>query len=69
MLRPAGVGCDRLRRRGCLTELWSPRPRIPMLAAATGVLILCTTGMPSVIYPVARFGTAWTTAGFPTPSR
>jgi hypothetical protein len=35
-----------------------------MLAAATGVLILCSTGMPSVVEPAARFGTAWTTAGF-----
>ncbi|MCU1660492.1 MAG: hypothetical protein JWR58_557, partial [Pseudonocardia sp.] len=33
----------------CVAELWSPRPRIPMLATATGVLILCSVGMPSVV--------------------
>ena len=48
----------------CVTELKSPRPRIPMLGTATGVLILCTTGMPSVVEPVARFATAWLIAGF-----
>lgn len=48
----------------CVAELKSPRPRIPMLGAATGVLILCTTGMPSVVEPVARFATAWLIAGF-----
>ena len=35
-----------------------------MLGTATGVLILCTTGMPSVVEPVARFATAWLIAGF-----
>ncbi|HEV7828803.1 MAG TPA: hypothetical protein VGP04_08105 [Pseudonocardiaceae bacterium] len=49
---------------GCVAELWSPRPRVPMLATATGVLILCSTGMPSVVEPVARFSTAWLLAGF-----
>ncbi len=48
----------------CVAELKSPRPRIPMLGTATGVLILCTTGMPSVVEPVARFATAWLIAGF-----
>jgi len=48
----------------CVSELWSPRPRIPMLGAATGVLILCSTGLPSVVEPVARFSTAWLIAGF-----
>ncbi|HZG88831.1 MAG TPA: hypothetical protein VEZ42_01325, partial [Pseudonocardia sp.] len=48
----------------CVSELWSRVPRIPMLAAATGVLILCSTGLPSVVEPAARFGTAWTTVGF-----
>jgi hypothetical protein len=48
----------------CVAELWSPRPRIPMLATATGVLILCSVGMPSVVEPVARFSTAWLLAGF-----
>ena len=48
----------------CLAEFWSPRPRIPMLSTATGVLILCSVGMPSVVEPVARFSTAWLLAGF-----
>lgn len=48
----------------CVAELWSPRPRIPMLAAATGVLILCSYGLPSVVERVARFATAWLLAGF-----
>lgn len=48
----------------CVVELWSPRPRIPMLGAATAVLILCTTGLPSVIQPQARFTTAWLISGF-----
>jgi hypothetical protein len=48
----------------CVAELWSPRPRIPMLSTATGVLILCSVGMPSVVEPVARFTTAWLLAGF-----
>jgi len=48
----------------CVVELWSPRPRIPMLGAATAVLILCTTGMPSVVQPQARFTTAWLISGF-----
>lgn len=48
----------------CIAELRAPRPRIPMLATATGVLILCSTGMPSVVEPVARFSTAWLLAGF-----
>ncbi|MEQ3553672.1 hypothetical protein WIS52_24635 [Pseudonocardia nematodicida] len=48
----------------CVVELWSPRPRIPMLGAATAVLILCSTGMPSVVQPQARFTTAWLISGF-----
>jgi len=48
----------------CLAELWSPQRRIPMLSAATGVLILCSTGLPSVVEPTARFTTAWLIAGF-----
>lgn len=48
----------------CVAELWSPRPRIPMLATATGVLILCSVGLPSVVEPAARFSTAWLLAGF-----
>jgi hypothetical protein len=48
----------------CVTELWSPRPRIPMLGTATAVLILCSFGMPSVVEPAARFPTAWLISGF-----
>ncbi|GAA4986845.1 hypothetical protein WHI96_04090 [Pseudonocardia tropica] len=48
----------------CLVELWSRRPRIPMLGAATGVLLLCSTGLPSVVQPQARFTTAWLISGF-----
>ena len=48
----------------CVAELRSPRPRIPMLATATGVLVLCSTGMPSVVQPVARFTTSYVIAGF-----
>jgi len=35
-----------------------------MLATATGVLVLCSTGMPSVVQPVARFTTSYVIAGF-----
>ncbi|TQM03940.1 hypothetical protein [Pseudonocardia kunmingensis] len=48
----------------CVAELWSPRPRIPMLGTATGVLILCSYGLPSVVEPAARFSTAWLISGF-----
>jgi hypothetical protein len=48
----------------CIAELRSPRPRIPMLATATGVLVLCSTGLPSVVQPVARFTTSYVIAGF-----
>lgn len=48
----------------CATELWSPRPRIPMLGTATAVLILCSYGIPSVVEPAARFSTAWLISGF-----
>ncbi len=48
----------------CVTELWSPHPRIPMLGTATAVLILCSYGIPSVVEPAARFSTAWLISGF-----
>jgi hypothetical protein len=48
----------------CVTELWSPRPRVPMLGTATAVLILCSYGIPSVVEPTARFATAWLISGF-----
>jgi hypothetical protein len=48
----------------CIAELWSPRPRVPMLATATGVLVLCSTGLPSVVEPVARFTTSYVIVGF-----
>ncbi len=64
ILGPAAWGALLCAVAACVSELWSPRPRIPMLGAATGVLILCSTGLPSVVYPVARFSTAWLLAGF-----
>ena len=64
VLGPAAWAAVLFAVASCVTELWSPRPRIPMLATATAVLILCTTGMPSVVQPVARFTTAWLLAGF-----
>ncbi len=42
----------------------APRPRVPMLATATGVLVLCSTGLPSVVEPVARFTTSYVIVGF-----
>ena len=48
----------------CVVELCAPRPRIPMLATTTGVLVLCSTGMPSVVQPVARFTTSYVIDGF-----
>jgi hypothetical protein len=64
ILGPAAWGALLCAVAACAAELWSPRPRIPMLGAATGVLILCSTGLPSVVYPVSRFATAWLLAGF-----
>ncbi|HXV94404.1 MAG TPA: hypothetical protein VD813_13950, partial [Pseudonocardia sp.] len=64
VLGPAAWAALLLAVAACVTELWSPRPRIPMLGAATGVLILCSVGMPSVVQPAARFTTAWLLAGF-----
>ena len=64
VLSPAGWAAIVCAVAACVAELKSRRPRIPMLGTATGVLILCTTGMPSVVEPVARFSTAWLIAGF-----
>lgn len=64
VLSPAGWASIVCAVAACVSELKSPRPRIPMLGTATGVLILCTTGMPSVVEPVARFATSWLIAGF-----
>ncbi|MDT7705780.1 MAG: hypothetical protein QOG20_1387 [Pseudonocardiales bacterium] len=64
VLGPAAWAALLLAVSACVAELRSPRPRIPMLGTATGVLILCSTGMPSVVEPVARFSTAWLLAGF-----
>ena len=49
VLSPAGWAAIVCAVAACVAELKSPRPRIPMLGTATGVLILCTTGMPSVV--------------------
>ncbi|NMO90350.1 hypothetical protein [Actinomycetospora sp. TBRC 11914] len=46
----------------CVLEIARPRP--VALALLTGVLILCTTGMPSVVEPAARLGITWLHAGF-----
>lgn len=64
VLSPFGWLALALAIGACVVELWSPRPRIPMLGAATGVLILCSFGMPSVVMPQARFTTAWLISGF-----
>ncbi|MCO1658834.1 hypothetical protein [Pseudonocardia humida] len=48
----------------CVLELRARRPRAAVLTAATAVLVLCTTGLPSVVESTARFGTAWTHAGY-----
>jgi hypothetical protein len=64
VLSPAGWASMIFAVAACVTELRSPRPRIPMLGAATAVLILCSYGMPSVVEPTARFSTAWLISGF-----
>jgi hypothetical protein len=47
----------------CALEINRPQPRSRLLTALTGVLVLCTTGMPSVVEPAARVPTAWTHLG------
>ncbi len=64
VLSPAGWVALLCAVGACLVELWARRPRVPMLGVATAVLILCSTGMPSVVEPAARFGTTYTIAGF-----
>ena len=64
VLGPAAWGALLCAIAACVVELRANRPRIPMLAVATAVLVLCSTGLPSVIEPAARFGTSWTIAGF-----
>jgi hypothetical protein len=64
VLAPAAWAALACAVAACVAELRSPRPRIPMLATATGVLVLCSTGMPSVVQPVARFTTSYVIAGF-----
>ena len=65
---PGGVGGAGLRGRRVRRRAVVAPPRVPMLATATGVLVLCTTGMPSVVEPVARFTTAWLIAASSTRS-
>jgi hypothetical protein len=48
----------------CVTELWSPQRRIGVLTFTTAVLILCTTGLPSVVESEARLSTTWLLGGF-----
>ncbi|MFP5071382.1 hypothetical protein ACLFMI_17190 [Pseudonocardia nantongensis] len=64
VLSPFGWAALALAVLCCVVELRSPRPRIPMLGAATAVLILCSTGLPSAVQPKARFTTAWLISGF-----
>jgi hypothetical protein len=48
----------------CAAEIRSRRPRSKLLVALTGVLILCTTGLPSIVEPAARMPVAWLHSGF-----
>ena len=64
VLGPAAWMAIVLAVAACVTELWSPRPRIGMLTFLTAVLILCTTGLPSVVEEQGRLSTAWLLAGF-----
>jgi hypothetical protein len=48
----------------CAVEIRRRRSRPKLLAAFTGVLILCTTGLPSVVEPAARLPVAWLHTGF-----
>lgn len=48
----------------CVLELGRTEPRSRMLIALTGVLILTTTGLPSVVEGAARTNTPWVMAGF-----
>ncbi|MGH3802040.1 MAG: hypothetical protein ACRDTD_18270 [Pseudonocardiaceae bacterium] len=64
VLGPAAWVAIVLAVSACVTELWSPRPRIGVLTFVTAVLILCTTGLPSVVEEQARTSTAWLIGGF-----
>jgi hypothetical protein len=48
----------------CAVEIQRKRPRSKLLVALTGVLILCTTGLPSIVEPAARMPVAWLHSGF-----
>ncbi len=48
----------------CVTELLGPRPRTPVLVGLTALLILVSTGLPSLVEPAARLATSWTHSGF-----
>jgi hypothetical protein len=47
----------------CALEIGRPRPRMRVLTGLTGVLVLCTTGIPSMVEPAARIPTAWVHLG------
>jgi O-antigen/teichoic acid export membrane protein len=49
---------------GCVLEIRRRRPRPLLLVALTGVLIVCTTGLPSIVEPAARLPVAWLHSGF-----
>lgn len=48
----------------CIAEICRHQPRPGLLTALTGVLILCTTGLPSVVEPAARLTISWLHGGF-----
>jgi hypothetical protein len=48
----------------CVLELRPRCSRGKLLAALTGVLICCTTGLPSIVEPAARLPVAWLHSGF-----
>ncbi|MDL5160135.1 hypothetical protein [Actinomycetospora termitidis] len=49
---------------GAVTEFGRARPRSVVLVALTGVVILCSTGLPSLVESAARIPAAWTHLGF-----
>jgi hypothetical protein len=48
----------------CAAEILRARPRVAVLVGATAVLVLCTTGLPSLVESAARVPTAWVHLSF-----
>ncbi|MEJ2890748.1 hypothetical protein [Actinomycetospora aeridis] len=48
----------------CATEILRARPRSAVLVGTTAVLVLCTTGLPSLVESAARVPSAWVHLGF-----